>query len=131
MKSTLAFAASTLLLLTAASVSAQEAQGPDEPATTDSDQPEKRSKMNLYVPPPDAPLARKDFVHEGFYLRVNAGPGFQYASANGFDGTDFAVGADVLIGGSPSPGMILGGGALGNVGFGNDTGLQYIVGPFF
>jgi hypothetical protein len=107
--------------------------------------------MNLTVAPPAPALQRTAYVHEGFYLRVNVGPGVLWTNVNDKNGngaqstagTAFAFGADVLVGGSPSPGMALGLGALTNIGFGmnmNDaagltrsssTQFHFLVGPFF
>ena len=134
MKKLLALTTALPALLTAPCLFAQDAEQAPEttaPAPNEEQQPESHRKMNLSVAPPGAALERKAYAHEGFYLRVNVGPGFQYASAGGSDSTDFAVGTDLLNGGSPAPGMVLGGGALGTIGFRGDAGLHYLVGPFF
>ena len=64
---------------------------------------------------------RSFHVHDGFYLRLNAGIGFVGADfSNGgtenddlsADGSDLAL--DVLVGGSPSRGVAVGGALLSN-----------------
>lgn len=109
---------------------------------------EPRPKMSLAVAPPGPALQRRAYMHEGFYLRVSVGPGWSYSAINSgstatpdVEGHAFALGADLLVGGSPSPGMALGAGALTNLGFGadlqqdgrslgNGTIFNFIAGPF-
>lgn len=107
--------------------------------------------MNLSVAPPAPALQRTAYVHEGFYLRVNVGPGAFWTNVNdkaagapqSSSGTAFSFAADVLVGGSPSPGMAVGVGALTNLAFAmnmNDangttlsqaTQFHFLAGPFF
>jgi hypothetical protein len=67
------------------------------------------------APPPPPPVARTDKVHDGFYVRLNIGFGSQSTSIDtgpsiaNFKATDGTLAADLLIGGAPSPGVILGG----------------------
>lgn len=120
------------------------------PASADEDAPaESPRKMDLSVPGPGPRVPRTVFVHEGFYFRVNVGPGWQWTSFNDrgdlnldLSGNSFALAVDLMIGGSPSPGLALGLGLLSNTGFdmhleqsGNDvaetTAGHFIIGPFF
>ncbi len=95
------------------------------------------SKMNLSVASPEAPVQRTDFLHEGFYLRFSGGPGFMTTQVKDkstdakASATDFSLGSDLLIGGSPAPGMTFGGGVQGNLAFSTDPTFSYLVGPFF
>lgn len=112
-------------------------------------EPEK-PKMDFSAPPPDAPLQRKAFIHEGFYFRVGVGPGFAATNVNDTSaanrdasGSSFAFSGDVLVGGMPSPGIALGGALLTNLAVstnltdaaggsvGQGAQLHYLVGPFF
>lgn len=73
----------------------------------------------LDSPPPPPPLARTYRYHDGFYLRVNAGLGY-LLDANvhnpdqlpDLDGEGTSLDIDVMVGGSPSPGMAIGGALL-------------------
>jgi hypothetical protein len=122
---------------------AEESPKPASDAPASADEGE-RPKMNLSVAPPTEPLQRTQYVHEGFYFRVNVGAGFLYTALNdkvldvSNDSTTFALGTDILVGGSPSPGFVFGGGVLSDLGFtsnfgGNSGGpaMQFLVGPFF
>jgi hypothetical protein len=100
-----------------------------------------RVHMDLSVAPPDAPLQRNDYVHNGFYLRANLGLGVLGSEISTpsvtSGGGALAFQGDILVGGSPSPGIALGGGVLTNlllsVPFENErvTYFHSIVGPFF
>lgn len=126
------------LTLTASTASAAEAADPPTTEAAPSDR-----KMNLSVPPPDAPLERSAYVHNGLYARVAFGPGWLYSNHNykptgsSSDGNSFAIGADLMVGGSPAPGLALGVGALTNIAVSvplvnrNISQFQFIVGPFF
>lgn len=117
-----------------AAEAAKENEATASPAATD-ESPAR--KMHLAVEPPPAPLQRTDYVHEGFYFRFSAGPGFMTtavkdkATDDKASSTDFSLGTDLLIGGSPTPGMTFGGGVQGNLGFSTDPTFSYLVGPFF
>jgi len=90
--------------------------------------------MDLSVPPPPAPLARRDYMHNGLYVRMSTGPGAAFVGAtNGGNVEDsFAFGLDAMVGGSPSNGLSLGGAAITNILANNSGGgFQYMVGPFF
>lgn len=107
------------------------------------EEPEAR-KMNLRVAEPGAPLQRTDYVHEGFYTRIAVGPGYQYTNISNkltdssAASSSFSVAADLKIGGSPSPGIALGGGVLTNLAVGTNfddvsggAAFNFLVGPFF
>lgn len=105
--------------------------------------------MNLAVAPPGPLVQRSAYVHDGFYFRFNVGPGWMHTTLDSttdavpdVDASAFSLGADLLLGGSPSPGMAVGGGVLTNIGFGadfsapgvtdaNGTIVHFLAGPFF
>lgn len=142
----LSLAAPCLVL---AAPSAALAQDPpaQEPIPEEGDDNEVSGpKMNLEVAPPGAPVQRKAYVHEGFYFRFNVGPGWMYTTLDSttdavpdVDAHSFSLGSDLMLGGSPSPGIAVGGGLLTNIGFGADYGvagangtiLHFMAGPFF
>ena len=75
--------------------------------------------IDLSTPPLSPAVQRTYHVHEGFYLRTSVGFGYYSASFN--DGNrpnlDFrnhggSMSLDLLLGGSPSPGVSIGGGLL-------------------
>lgn len=113
------------------------AEEPAEPRAASEREAPPARKMNLTVAPPPAPLQRTDFVHEGLYFRFSAGPGFMTTSVKDkatdsrASATDFSLGSELLIGGSPTPGMTFGGGIQGNLGLSTDPTFSYLVGPFF
>ncbi|HEY5373377.1 MAG TPA: hypothetical protein VIK01_06805 [Polyangiaceae bacterium] len=95
-----------------------------------------------------APVHRTYHMHEGFYLRTSLGFGDYRASFtdNNHNNQNFTehgntIAIDLLIGGSPSPGVSIGGGLLleplfsadydrnGN-GSGSHDGFATLVGPF-
>lgn len=73
----------------------------------------------IYVEqPPPAPLEpRTRHYHDGFYLRLSTGLGIEGVSSSAGDskastsGAGFAL--DLLVGGTPVPGLVIGGGLLG------------------
>jgi hypothetical protein len=95
--------------------------------------------MNLSVPEPSAPVQRRYHMHDGFYLRLDAG--FLFARTNvssdqlahpsySVGGAGFAL--DALIGGSPSVGLAVGGAiSIQGFGFGDEgsAGLG-LIGAF-
>lgn len=141
--------ASLLSCLLAGNAFADEpatASFPDEPATASEVENEEVAprKMDLSVATPPPPIQRTDYVHNGFYTRVSVGGGYQYTNINDkvFDvsagSNSFAIGGDLLVGGSPSPGMALGGGVLTNIAVGTKydgtnggAAFNFMVGPFF
>jgi len=151
-RTTLPRLSALLLTLVPLSAHAQMANPPPaEPAAPEIvPQEDAPPKMNLTVAPPAPPLQRTAYVHEGFYLRVNVGPGVLWSNVNdkngaagSTSGAGFSFAADALVGGSPAPGMALGVGALTNTTFGVDmkdstgtsrsqsTQFHFLVGPFF
>jgi len=88
---------------------------PAAPATTT-----QAPKIQLVeqAPPPAPPVARTDKMHDGFYARLNLGFGSQSTSIDAgqaysnFSGTRGTLDLGLLIGGAPSPGIILGGALL-------------------
>jgi hypothetical protein len=106
--------------------------------------PRDERKMHLVAEAPSRSSGRSYHYHDGFYARVNVGYGFQWgafdpggsAPALDFDGS--GLGIDLLIGGSPSPGVALGGALLSGYTFTSDGGADafdpnvqtLLVGPF-
>jgi hypothetical protein len=80
---------------------------PFEPAAASS---APAAKMNVETEEPEAPVQRSYHVHDGFYLRANIGLGaygVRYDDDVNAGGASLAF--DLMIGGSPSPGFVLGG----------------------
>lgn len=102
---------SSLLIsfLAPAVASAQTPPTPPEPP---------RGKIDLTTPAPAPPVPRSYRMHDGFYLRGSVGFGSLGASFDTDDprgdvsGAGFSLGLDLMIGGSPSPGLALGGALL-------------------
>jgi hypothetical protein len=75
-------------------------------------------QLAAQAPPPPPPVARTDKIHDGFYARLNLGFGSQSTDIdNGvlpdnFTGSGGTLDIDVLVGGAPSPGVVLGGALL-------------------
>lgn len=93
--------------------SAAAAPAPDEPEAGE------RPQIHLVAEFPDSGPARTYHYHEGFYFRASVGGGYGWGSydTSGRSELDAAGGglaADVWVGGSPSPGMALGGGFISN-----------------
>jgi hypothetical protein len=93
-----------------------------EPAAPPEAAPSPQPRILIPVPESPPPVARTYRMHDGFYLRLNGGIGFVGATfADGSDdagdvslrGSDMAL--DLLVGGSPSPGVALGGGLFANL----------------
>ncbi|MDX2051324.1 MAG: hypothetical protein SFV15_02970 [Polyangiaceae bacterium] len=81
-------------------------------------------KINVAVPAPQPEVPRTYQMHDGFYLRGNLGIGqlsttFDDGSASSQDleGAGFAFSFDLLAGGSPSPGLSIGGALLSSAAF--------------
>ena len=105
-------------------------------------------KIDLSTEPVGKAVQRTYHFHEGFYLRASVGFGYYYGSFS--DGnranSDFTehggtMSLDLLIGGSPSPGISIGGGLLVDPLFGtsyerngrevgNHGGVSTLIGPF-
>lgn len=141
-------------ILVSGSAAAQDAPAPAEEPEAPSAEPapkiqltQPRPMIDLTTPPPSAPEGRTYHEHDGFYTRVNVGLGTLLsasASADGLpdvDGSGLTLAYDLRIGGSLSPGFVLGGSVLGAMqltgdwevdGLGSSDGnLNYFVlGPF-
>jgi hypothetical protein len=92
-----------------------------EPVAPAAETPAPAARIQIPVPEAPPPVPRTYRVHDGFYVRLNGGIGSVWAKfANGsaagdveLDGSDMAL--DLMVGGSPSPGVALGGGLFGNL----------------
>lgn len=106
-----------------------------------------QGKIDLTTTPPAPFVQRSYHFHEGFYARVSVGFGSlgasfddDHASRRDLEGSGLSLGGDVMIGGSPSPGLAIGGALLGQgaspefergSAFSEDRGLSvFILGPF-
>ncbi len=76
-------------------------------------------KIDLSTPPAAPRVQRSYHMHDGFYLRASAGIGslrlsLDDGSSSGEDlkGSGFDLGFDVMAGGSPTPGVAIGGALL-------------------
>lgn len=106
------------------------------------------AQIHLDTAPVGPPVQRTFHLHEGFYLRTSVGFGDYRASFSdgNHSGQDFtergnSLSLDLLIGGSPSPGISVGGALLleplfgadyersGN-GLGSHGGSSVLIGPF-
>lgn len=100
-----------------------EAKAPAAPAPAAKAEPPPKIDLSVKEEPP--PVQRSFHVHDGFYLRVNLGIGAlgnDYdvgpGSADSHGGT---LALDVLVGGTPSKGLALGGALL------NEAGVAHSV----
>src|SRR5688500_372503 len=84
--------------------------------------PPSRAAPPAYAPPPPGDDARGVHTHDGFYLRLAAGPG--YGGFGGelrpeglppadLAGSGFALASALMLGGTPGRGLVVGG-ALGS-----------------
>jgi hypothetical protein len=88
--------------------------------------PEPLVPKILLTPQHDRPTGPRTFHnHDGFYLRTNFGLGLLWGGFTAAEPADQSLDAngsgialDLLIGGSPSPGLAIGGGLIGNWLFG-------------
>src|SRR6185369_50017 len=105
-------------------------------------------KIDLSTEAPAKPVQRTYHLHEGFYLRTSVGFGYYYGSFtdNHRPNSDYSqhggsMSLDLLIGGSPSPGLSIGGGILVDPLFGasyerngreigSHGGVSALIGPF-
>ncbi|MBN1605036.1 MAG: hypothetical protein JW940_00300 [Polyangiaceae bacterium] len=105
-----------------ASAGSPTAPAAAEPAATAEVMPAAQPRIQIPVAELPPPVARTLRVHDGLYLRLNGGIGFVKARTSGgsdgsgdlqLRGSDMAL--DLLVGGSPSPGVTLGGGMFMNL----------------
>lgn len=135
---------------TPASPEAPASEAPPEPPPainlTGSPAPSTGPSIDLSTPKPAPPIARKFHQHEGFYVRLGAGLGTLLSADLDTSGGDLSSGGltlnyDVLIGGSPAPGLTLGGGLLGGLQMSGDWDVEgggsvdgdmatLLIGPF-
>ncbi len=103
---------------------------PPPPPSSGNDPPAERSelerapilqnpKIDLDTKAPNAPVTRRVRMHDGFYARFNLGfnLGSAFVQTDSLERPNYTVGGgglavDILIGGTPSPGLVLGGGLL-------------------
>ena len=101
---------------------AAAAAAPTAPPEAIADRPPLESsgrKIDLSTPPPAESNPRTYHMHDGFYLRASVGFGSLHAafsddrvSNDTLDGAGGSLHLNLLIGGSPSPGLALGGALL-------------------
>ncbi|MET0794074.1 MAG: hypothetical protein ABW061_21310, partial [Polyangiaceae bacterium] len=82
-------------------------------------------------------VPRTYHVHEGFYVRTSVGFGTYKSSFTDnkrgsleYSDDGGSMSLDLLIGGSPSPGVAVGGGVLLDPQFGKLGGASALIGPF-
>jgi hypothetical protein len=116
------------------------------PARPAAPAPPPAPRISLETAPVAPPVRRTYHMHEGFYLRTSLGFGDYRASFtdNNHKNQNFTehgntMAVDLLIGGSPSPGVSIGGGLLleplfsadyDRNGSGGHDGFATLVGPF-
>jgi hypothetical protein len=149
MKASLFSIVPALLLTQVATAQADEPPpAPIQLATPAEPAAPSRPQITLQTAAPDAPVQRKYHFHEGFYLRTSLGFGDYRASFSdgnhsnqNFTEHGNSMSIDLLIGGSPSPGVALGGGLLleplfgadydrNGFGAGSHGGSSVLIGPF-
>lgn len=98
---------------------------------------EPTPNMDLSTAANGPAVPRTYHVHEGFYLRTSVGFGFYKSSFTDHKRGDVeysddggSMSLDLLIGGSPSPGVAVGGGLLLDPQFGKEGGVSALIGPF-
>jgi len=137
------------LCLTAYSVTALADESPPKIQLVAPEEPAAAPppKIDLHTEAPLPSVQRTYHFHEGFYLRSSIGFGDYRASFNDAhrQNLDFhehgsSMSLDLLIGGSPSPGVSIGGGLMADPLFGADSDrvnggvshgrVSWLVGPF-
>ncbi len=108
---------------------ARPSDAPPQPATPH----EPAAKMDLSTAANGPAVPRTYHVHEGFYLRATVGLSFYKSSftdnkRGGAEYTDSgsSLPLDVLVGGSPNPGLVIGGAGLTD----QQAGDNILLGPF-
>jgi hypothetical protein len=127
---------------------AADAPQPIQVATPAAPAPPVAAQIRLDTPAVEPAVQRTYHLHEGFYLRSSVGFGDYHASfsdgnhaAQDFDAHGSSMSLDLLIGGSPSPGVSIGGALLleplfgadyqrGGAGAGSHDGFSTLLGPF-
>jgi len=104
-------------------------------------------KIDLSTEPLAKPVQRTFHFHEGFYLRASVGFGYYSGAFSDRNQPNLdlnehgsSMSLDLLIGGSPSPGVSIGGGLMADPLFGADSDrvnggvshgrVSWLVGPF-
>lgn len=105
-------------------------------------------KIDLATQPPPSKVQRSFRLHDGFYFRGSVGFGSlratfddDHPSGSDLSGAGLSLGMDLMVGGSPSPGLALGGALLAQGAFSTefdrgsasseDRSLSvYLIGPF-
>lgn len=115
--------AATLVVSSCLALSAAGALAQNEPAPAKA--PAAQPKIDLSVEQQAPPVDRTYHVHDGFYLRVSLGIGalssdydLGAGSADSHGGT---LALDVLVGGTPSKGLAIGGALL------NEAGVSHSI----
>jgi len=126
---------------------------PEEPLPSADPQPKikltkKRPMIDLATPEPAGPVGRTYHAHDGFEVRVNVGLGALLSANASADGlpdvttSGLTLGYDLLVGGAPSPGFVLGGALVGSLQLSGDWELDgggkvgsgnlntLVIGPF-
>ena len=116
------FAVSSIAVLFARTAASQpapttEPQG-EQPAPTTEPQGEQ-PQIHLVAEFPDSGPPRTHHYHEGFYFRGSVGGGYGWGSYDTSGRSELSasgggLAADVWVGGSPSPGVAIGGGLISN-----------------
>jgi len=99
----------------AASIGALAESALGQPASV----PPPRGRIDLTAPPPPPSEPRSYHMHDGFYARANLGIGSLWAtfdddhpSGDDLRGAGMQFSLDLLLGGSPSPDVAIGGGLM-------------------
>jgi hypothetical protein len=146
MKTLLCMLVSLPIAAFASGARADDAPQPIQLATPAQPAPPVAARIRLDTPAPGRATPRTYHMHEGFYLRTSVGFGdyrANFTDANHAD-SDFSehggsMSLDLLIGGSPSPGVSIGGALLleplfgadyDRAGSGSHGGFATLLGPF-
>ncbi|MEO6600933.1 MAG: hypothetical protein ABIQ16_13725 [Polyangiaceae bacterium] len=98
---------------------------------------EPSPKIDLSTAANGPAVPRTYHVHEGFYLRTSVGFGSYKSSFTDnkrgnseYSDDGGSMSLDLLLGGSPVPGVAIGGGLLLDPQFGREGGVSALIGPF-